>query len=473
MTVLGFGKNMKGELLFPAMDEDAVIGSLRAALATNSSSLGRQTKLATRGFALRDEVVRRVEDLGDARAAGWTFVVAAKDPRRDEIIQLMKPLAEHRGMENPAEPLIFDDQGEDSWGDWIQDYYWGRALEGKKVPKYVLLVGEPDYMPFGFHSLLDAVANVGRIEFDDPSQLEAYVKKIIRLETAAEPVVNPEAVVFATDGGLQDPTYYSRKYMATPLAAHVAKKPGIEVKTLFGADATKTKLKATLQGARPALVYTASHGLGLTGQPMAEQRRYNGAICCQTSGELTLSDLFCADDVPANEPFLEGAVFFQFACFGLATPRMSETRHWLPPKFVPETYAEKDFTSALPKRLLAHPRGPIAYFGHLDAAFMHAFTDATSPDILERWHTRMEPFVTAVDRLLSVDPSALAMQSMNDRFSICNAVLTTTYDRVQRKSLTWTQEVTARFLDTWILRNDAKNYMVFGDPAARLRIPAP
>ncbi|MGZ9190290.1 MAG: hypothetical protein ACXW39_09570, partial [Nitrospira sp.] len=28
--------------------------------------------------------------------------------------------------------------------------------------------------------------------------------------------------------------------------------------------------------------------------------------------------------IPANEPFLEGAVFFQFACYGYGTPAQSD-----------------------------------------------------------------------------------------------------------------------------------------------------
>ena len=29
-----------------------------------------------------------------------------------------------------------------------------------------------------------------------------------------------------------------------------------------------------------------------------------------------------------------------------------------------------------------------------------------------------------------------------------------------------------RFIDAWITRSDAQNYMIYGDPAARLRIPS-
>jgi hypothetical protein len=182
-----------------------------------------------------------------------------------------------------------------------------------------------------------------------------------------------------------------------------------------------------------------------------------------------LDDLFAGEDIPMEEPFLEGAVFFQFACFGYGTPAESDYTHWL--QNVPEKYAQEDFVAALPKRLLAHPRGPIAYIGHLDTAFLHGFADPGEPQTLDRWHTRIEPFVAAINRLLGVQPSGLAMEDMNNRYSVCNAILTNTYDRQQRGTLKWTDELGRRFLDYWIIRSDAQNYMIFGDPAAHLRIP--
>jgi len=60
---------------------------------------------------------------------------------------------------------------------------------------------------------------------------------------------------------------------------------------------------------------------------------------------------------------------------------------------------------------------------------------------------------------------------MNKRFAVCNTLLTSTYDRLQRGTFSWTTEGRKRFVDSWIMRSDAQNYMLFGDPAARLRIP--
>jgi hypothetical protein len=473
MRIMAFGKKMSGDLLFKTVDERQFMRTLAATLPLNAPTLQAMADKTSRGVTFKGEIGRRAKDVGDPRQAGWTFLVAEQDPRRREMIEVLKPLALHRGMEDTSSPLVFGGEPEDAWGDWLQDHYYARELEGKKVPHYVLMVGGPDILPFRLQSLMDTVANVGRLDFESMDQLKQYVQKVIRLETAADPVVNREAILFAPDGGTSDPTYFSREYMVKPLNAHIKKEYKFKTSPLMGDDATKQKLVKKLRKSKPALVYTASHGLGLIGEPMDRQKKYNGAICCQARGQLTMEDLFSADDVPANEPFLEGAALFQFACFSYGTPAQSDYSHWMPEEgMMPKKYADADFVAALPKRLLAHPKGPIVYVGHLDTAFLHGFTDQNDPYIMDRWHARIQPFVHIVDQLLEVQPSGLAMEDMNKKYSVCNIMLNNVYDRLKRGSFKWTPETERRFVDTWIIRSDAQNYMVFGDPAARLRIPA-
>jgi hypothetical protein len=469
MRIMAFGKKLSGELLFKTVDEQKFLSALVEALPRNAPTMRTLADTTSKGVTFRGEIGRRIRDVGDPIQAGWTFLVAEKDPRRSEITEVLEQLARHRGMEDPSAPLVFWGEPEDTWGDWLQENYFAPELEGKKVPQYVLMVGGPDVLPFRLQSLMDSVANVGRLDFETMDHLKQYVQKLIRLETVADPLVKREAILFAPDGGTNDPTYFSREYMVKPLNEHIKQQLNFGTTALMGADATKQKLVKAMRGAQPALVYTASHGLGLTGEPIDQQKKYNGAICCQASGPLTMNDLFCADDVPINEPFLEGSVLFQFACYGYGTPAQSDYTHWI--DGVPEKYAESDFVAALPKRLLAHPKGPIAYVGHLDTAFLHGFTDQNDPYIMERWHARIQPFVHAVDQLLEVQPSGLAMEDMNKKYSLSSIMLNSVYDRLKRGTFKWTPESERRFVDTWIIRSDAQNYMVFGDPAARLRIP--
>jgi hypothetical protein len=473
MRVLGMGLDWKGQRLFAPIEEAAFTEALLARLAPNTARVRSVSKAANRGAVFRGEAARRTIDPGDPKAAGWSFLVAENDPRKDAIVEALAPLARARGMADPAKPLLFASSGPDDWQRWLTERYYALDLTNQKVPGYVLIVGGPEQVPFGFQSLMDSVASVGRLDFERIEDLGVYVDKLLRLEAAPDPIVEREALFFATDGGLEDPTYFSRKYMAEPLAAHVRDEHKFKTTEIMGEEATKANLLKALKQTRAGLVYTASHGLGATSETMAVQTRYNGAICCQSDGPLTLDHLLSADDIPLSEPILEGAVVFQFACFGYGTPAVSEYAHWMPETSgKTEQLAERDFIAALPKRLLAHPRGPIAFIGHLDTAFLHGFADASQPHTLDRWHARIAPFKKAVDRLLGVQPSGLAMEGINERYALCNAMITNTNDRVQRGTMTWNEEALAGFLDTWITRGDAQNYLIFGDPAARLRLPA-
>jgi hypothetical protein len=468
VEIAGLGLNLKGNLLFPPQDEVSVSDSLVGALERNAQAVNALTS-ATAKSAQSREAIRQTLDPGDPAVAGWTFLLNGDDANKDQITEILRPLAIERGMTDPDQPLLYRDVACDRWFEWKTSEYDSLELQYGKTPQYVLLVGNPQQIPFGLQTLLATSANVGRLDFDTLEQLQIYVDKVRRLEKAKAPVVEREAVFFAPDGGPRDPTRFSRQYMAIPMAEHVRTECGLATQEILGDEATREALEKALLGRRPALVYTASHGLGATEDKPAIQKQCNGAICCQHDGPPSADSLFGAENVSHKEPFLEGSIFFQFACFGYGTPARSEFADWI--KNVPARYTDADFTAALPKKLLSHPRGPIAYIGHLDLALLHGFTDVRAPDIDERWHKRIQPFVSAVTQLLNLQPSGFAMEKMSSRLNTVNATLTADYDRQRRAQLQWTPEKKASLLDRWLIRGDARNYMVMGDPAARLRLP--
>jgi hypothetical protein len=458
-----------GEPLVEPMDE-AVFGErLRAALDRNADELREQASRTSQAAIFKAEIeAEPAIDLRDPRAAGWTFLVGADDPDRDDIIDVLRPLAEHRGMANPGSPLLFDG---DDWFEWFLVNY--TSLEVNQLPHYVLIVGGPDKVPFHFQAFLDTAAAVGRIDLPLEG-LKAYVDKVRRLELAEDPVPTRQALFFAPDAGRRrdgsfDATYFSRRYLVPPLIKRVREDRGFEIRELLGDEAERAALVAALGEATAALVFTASHGLGAPDQPLEVQQRVNGAICCQRTGsERSMADwLFMGEHVPAEQPFLEGAVFFQFACFGYGTPAESDFMHWLGGV---KLNGQADFVAALPKRLLAHPRGPIAFIGHVDTAWLHGFDDPDSPHLIEPYDARLAPFAQALNKLLRVEPVGRVLEDMNQRYSVTNAMLTGAWDRLRRGRAQPTPEFWRGVASTFITRSDAQNYLIFGDPAARLRI---
>ncbi len=471
MTLYPLGRTLDGEPAYARIDEAATARTVLAAMRGAAGSVRAQTDAAERGIVFRGEVARRVADVGDPHAVGWALVVARDDPRREEIVEALAPLMRQRGASADDAVLTIDGAAEDAWADWLQDEYFARELDGKQVPQYLLLAGEPAHLPFRLQSMLASVASVGRVAFDEIAAYETYARKVVRLESAPEPAVERRVVLFGPDTGVwTDATWYSRHHMIEPLAQHARGTLGFATTLLAGDDAGKDALVEALHGGRPALVYTASHGVCAPAADPVRQARYNGAICCTDYRPRALDTLFSADDVPADAPFLDGAVFFQFACFGYGTPAESDFAHWL--EGMPKRCAEGDFVAALPRALLAHPRGPIAYVGHLDTAFLHGFADQPDALIAGRWHERLQPFVHAVNQLLGVQPAGLAMEDMRRRLRVGNQLLASYFDRERRGRLAWDALTQRKLVDHWLWRTDALNYMVFGDPAARLRIPS-
>jgi hypothetical protein len=93
------------------------------------------------------------------------------------------------------------------------------------------------------------------------------------------------------------------------------------------------------------------------------------------------------------------------------------------------------------------------------------------PFALERWSTRIVPFKSAIDEFLRVRPPGLAMAQMNTRFNTANLQLTWLYDQLASRRAQLDERYSARIADAFIFRSDAQNYMIFGDPAARPRVP--
>jgi hypothetical protein len=292
MNILGMGLDLAGKPLFNPIAEKDFVGSLLSTLSANAKTLQSIAKFTSEAVVFRAEVERTVLDSGDPRAVGWTYLVNANDPLRQDIEEILEPLAKHRGMPDLEAPLLYNREPPEQWLDWLHSYYFALGLGGIQVPRYILIAGGPDQVPFRFQSLLSSLASVGRVNFNNTEDLKNYVSKLIRIETAQNPIVERDVIVFAPDGGPADPTYFSRRYMAKPLAEHIVDHFRIPTHILLGGDATKENLFKALRSKKPALVYTASHGLGARNQPLEVQKRLNGAICCQCNGRLTLGDLF-------------------------------------------------------------------------------------------------------------------------------------------------------------------------------------
>lgn len=439
----------------------------------------------------KDEVNKSADDVVDgatylvqSRAAppddpiksGWTFLVNEHDPKVTQIIEKMSPLAELRQMKTDG-PLLFGGEPENHWRNWLDDNYRTLHINNDdKPPRYVLIVCSENQVPFKFQTLLAAreQAFVGRIEFDKIERLETYIEKVKRIEEGRIPS-SDEVAFFATNHGVTqngcyDGTHYSHFYMEKPLAYDAGQLDDVVVTELVGRDATKTKLMKLLKESKPSLVYTATQAMSAPTQMEIQKKVTGGIICDGQRKKETINDwLITADDIPSDRPIVEGGIFFQYSSFSYGSPTTSDLVPWLSPqRNVPTKLSEVPFIAEIPKKLLFNPHGPLAFVGHLDIVLLHSFTDINDPIPVEDRNNRLEPFAFAVKNILECKPIGYALGGMSGRFSSLSVDISNLYSSLRTTRPQDPERLMHDLCDTFLRRNEAGNYMIFGDPAVRL-----
>jgi len=337
-------------------------------------------------------------------------------------------------------------------------------VDPDRFPYYLLLVGSPEEIPFRFQYQLDVQYAVGRIHFATLDEYAAYARSVVTAERNG--ITLPRRIVFAGVQHLDDvATNRSLQGLVQPLATELVDHPqrgDWTVSTLTGSDVTKERLSQLLHNEPPTLLFTAGHGVEFEAND-PHQVAHQGAILCadwpgpQAWRQRPIPPAFylAADDI-ANNTSIHGAFVFQFACFGAGCPREDDFPHLRGTRSV---IATKPFVSALPRRLLSLPRGgALAYIGHVERAWTFSFSDT-------RGGRQIETFSSTLRRLLFAGaPIGYALEFFNERYAELATVLTEDIENAR-----WGQAIDPIELSTrWTEHNDARSYIILGDPATRL-----
>lgn len=417
--------------------------------------------------------VRRGVDANSLSDAGWGVIFPHDaDPEIREalapLLNLRRSQATARNARRYCEYTGSNGYRPDlSKAEFLASNNMGPGLaDPDRVPYYLLLVGDPAQIPYEFQYQLDVQYAIGRIAFATPEEYARYAASVVAAESGQ--VVRPRQVaLFGTSNPDDEATRLSAEHLVSPLAAALTKRyeQNWDVRTIVGTDAVKPQLAALVNGTdSPALLFTASHGVGF---PTGDDRRsrHQGALLCQEwpgpkAQTATLPDTYyySGDDARAGgSP--AGLVSFHFACYGAGTPEFDEFSRRID---VPlRAIAPRPMIAPLAQQLLSHARGgALAFVGHVERAWTYSFVWPGTEK------AQLAVFEDALSSLLDGCTVGYAMEAFNERYAELASDLTSELDLI-RKGRKRDDEKLARI---WTAHNDSRNYVIVGDPAVRLSV---
>jgi Peptidase family C25 len=325
------------------------------------------------------------------------------------------------------------------------------------MPYYLLIVGDPATIPYEFQYQLDVQYAVGRIFFDTLAEYAYYAKSVVAAET--QQIERPRQIKFwGVSNSGDNATQLSTKHLVTPLSEWVNQKhPTWATTPLLTDTATKTNLHQLInQESAPAILFTASHGVGYPkGDP--QQKDLQGALICQEWQPFLgkpdpATHLFSAADLDSSAN-IHGMIAFQFACYSLGTPQFNNFKN----KGGDLELAESPIVARLPQKLLSHEKGgALAVIGHVDRAFSSSFRANNI--------RQSAVFESVLTCLMQGCPVGYAMEFFNQQYAeLASDTTQGIQDGIKDTAV----------VDLWNTSNNARNYAVLGDPAVRIAIAQP
>ena len=254
---------------------------------------------------------------------------------------------------------------------------WCRRLKHASqdgLPHYLLLVGGPDRFPFEMQYELDLRQATGRLDAGDTpggsfswEACRCYAEKVVAYERG-QIDLDPKPLFYSLTSDTN--TRISHEHLVLPLSNTI---PG-GVTPLYGAEATVSNLCHALTAKQsPKLVFTASHGVEFP----VDQLLWGALTDANYSGDP--GHTLVSARLAANaKTFGHGAIVFAFACFSAGLPDCSNFSFLAGESDKVTNIGAR--VSPLPRQLLGHPQGPVAFVGHVDRVTAVAFQNSFGMD---------------------------------------------------------------------------------------------
>ena len=460
-----------GEYLIPPMAFAQVAERIKLRKVSKAEAKASKNRADLQKPTMGGDLGEHLEDIGGDTGGGWA-VVFHKD-EDSQVRKALEPLIAHRAKQVSEKRLkVLTYAGESSANDWLTALGVNPGdIKPWRVPRFLLIVGSPEQIPYQFSRGLPHDYAVGLLHFDQPEEYVRYVDSLIRYESGDADPRSKEAVFFRTRYHDDGATEASALHLVAPLVdgvpeqadgeparPAVATSEGYSTRAIFDEEATLDALTSvfvpSVGSRRPAFLFSATHGAG-PGKSAPEQNA--GAILCKDKAMFTAQRLTSLQDVS-----IHGLFAFLFACSSAGVTTHDEVDDYQRLNRPPVPIVDKAFLAALPKALLSHPAGgALACIGHVGRAISYSF--------LTHGHDHLIPYRNGIHRILQGLPVGLALQDMRDRSVARDNDLTQLLYNVQAFGLNINDK---DLVHKWCERNEAGGYVLIGDPAARLNVKA-
>lgn len=397
---------------------------------------------------------------GDLSSAGWGILISEDGAHDRELREALGPLLHRRRQqagERYRELHLLDDEDATDLRSRLGVAH-GR-VDPREIPWYLLLVGDPEELPFDLEHDLGFSHAIGRLSFDDANDLAAYAERVVAAEERAAKSPGPKTAIFAPSHVGDPSTLACVEHLAEPLAHAVSSHFGEDaaqasLDIVLHADASRQRLLDLLSGSGPdsdtdpsRLLLCAGHGAWHGPDAPELHHRQGALVCSDWPGDadgprpIRSAETVSVDDLPAGA--LEGGIALLFGCYTAGTARLDSFDSTDPNEAVPET--ERAFVAALPQRLLGRDGGALGVVGQVGRAFEAAF--------VWRGVRQSAPFVDAALALLDGRRLGEALDGLGQRYA--------------EMAIGWSRSAVDD-LDLWIALHDARARTLLGDPAVRL-----
>jgi hypothetical protein len=404
---------------------------------------------------------------------GWGVLFAADDAARVPAMQeALAPLLALRREQAGDRYYELDKKQSYRTGEsknaFLKRHQLGPGpVDPGKLPYYVMIVGDPRTISFRFQYQLDVQFAVGRLHFDGDTdqekldRLACYARSVVEAERKLESGAlhpAPTAALFGVRNKRDIPTAMSSAKLVAPLAGELEHDvPGWKISTDLNDKADKARLRALVGGAdTPALLFTASHGLGLPAGDPNQLARQGALVCSDWQGPgypVAPEHMFSAGDLDPHANLI-GLIAFHFACFGAGTPEQDDFSKQAQRPAI----AAHDFVARLPQTMLSHPGGAaLAVVSHVDRAWGYSFSWGGAGE-------QRAVFRKTLGRMMSGWPAGAALEDLNQRYAEISTLLSGELENIR-----FEKQVDNNLLaHYWTANSDARNYVLLGDPAVRL-----